>query len=1141
MRIHKMIMALVLLAFVGKAFADNLTVENVTMSAGETKEVSIALDNPNAEYVAFQFDLVLSEGLSIAKNKKGKLMASLNEDRIDDHTLNVADMGSNTYRFLSFSMTNAEFYEKEGALVYVTLEADETVSEGVKTVFIKSQAFTASNGDQSKWSDFSFDVTIAPAVVPVITAENKTRVYGDENPPLTYTADAEIAGTPELTTSATKASPVGEYEIVVGRGTVEGDFTANNGKLTITKAPLSVSGGTYTIKQGEPLPTFSAVYSGFKNGETEDVLTKKPELSTSATLGSAPGTYDVTVSGAEAGNYAISYVNGTLNIVEADPVVVTVKNYIREYGEENPAFEYTSAGAALTGTPTISCEATATSPVGTYPIVVSKGGVTNYNDSYVNGTLTITKASLTVMAKSYVIKQGEAMPNFDVEYNGFKNNETKDVLTKQPTVTCTATSSTVLGTYEIMASGAEAQNYDISYVAGTLSVIDADAVVVTAKNYTREYGEANPNFEYTSVGAALEGTPTISCEATAASPVGTYPIVVSKGSVKNYNDSYVNGTLTITKAKLQVKPINYYIKQGEPLPVFEASYEGFKNNETEDALKKKPVIGTAATSASSPGVYDIFASGAESDNYEISYTLGMLTITEADPITVTAKSYTCEYGEENPTFEYTSTGKALDGTPDISCGATAASPVGTYPIVVLKGGVKNYNDSYVNGTLTITKAPLTVTAKSYVIKQGEAMPDFEVDYDGFKNDETKDVLTQLPGVTCAAASSEVLGTYEITVSGAEAQNYDISYVYGTLTVIEADAVVVTAKSYTREYGEENPTFEHESSGAALDGTPDISCEATAASPVGTYPIVITKGGVTNYNDSYVNGTLTITKAKLTVAAQSYIIKQGDALPTFEVDYDGFKNGETESVLTKQPTVTCVATSSGVLGTYDIVVSGAEAQNYGISYVNGTLTVVDADAVVVTAKSYTREYGEANPTFEYESSGVALDGTPDISCEATVASPAGTYPIVITKGGVKNYNDSYVNGTLTITKAKLTVRAEDASREQGEENPAFEVSYSGWKLDDDVSSLTEEPDVTCVATKESPVGTYALVVGGGIAMNYEFVYVDGVLTVTIPSGIGGIQTETDDDADWYTLDGRKLNGKPARKGVYIRGGKKVAVK
>ena len=48
-------------------------------------------------------------------------------------------------------------------------------------------------------------------------------------------------------------------------------------------------------------------------------------------------------------------------------------------------------------------------------------------------------------------------------------------------------------------------------------------------------------------------------------------------------------------------------------------------------------------------------------------------------------------------------------------------------------------------------------------------------------------------------------------------------------------------------------------------------------------------------------------------------------------------------------------------------------------------------------------------------------------------------------------------------------------------------------------------------------------------------------VAIPDGIGGIQAETDDAADWYTLDGRQLKGKPTRKGVYIRGGKKVAVK
>ncbi len=131
-----------------------------------------------------------------------------------------------------------------------------------------------------------------------------------------------------------------------------------------------------------------------------------------------------------------------------------------------------------------------------------------------------------------------------------------------------------------------------------------------------------------------------------------------------------------------------------------------------------------------------------------------------------------------------------------------------------------------------------------------------------------------------------------------------------------------------------------------------------------------------------NGTLTIEKAPLTITGQNYVVKQGDALPTFEVVYEGFKNSETSDVLTKQPTITCSATSSSVIGTYEILVSGAEAENYNISYVTGALSVIDADAVVITANSYTRKYGEANPAFEYTSEGKALDGTPEITCEAT---------------------------------------------------------------------------------------------------------------------------------------------------------------
>ncbi|MDY6258040.1 MAG: MBG domain-containing protein, partial [Bacteroidaceae bacterium] len=114
--------------------------------------------------------------------------------------------------------------------------------------------------------------------------------------------------------------------------------------------------------------------------------------------------------------------------------------------------------------------------------------------------------------------------------------------------------------------------------------------------------------------------------------------------------------------------------------------------------------------------------------------------------------------------------------------------VGTYPIVVSKGGVTNYNDSYVNGTLTVTKAPLTITAQDYVVKQGEPLPAFDVSYEGFKNGETADVLTEKPAIACAATSSSVSGTYEIVVSGAEAENYEMTYVAGTLTIEKTMAI-----------------------------------------------------------------------------------------------------------------------------------------------------------------------------------------------------------------------------------------------------------------------------------------------------------------------------------------------------------------
>ena len=145
--------------------------------------------------------------------------------------------------------------------------------------------------------------------------------------------------------------------------------------------------------------------------------------------------------------------------------------------------------------------------------------------------------------------------------------------------------------------------------------------------------------------------------------------------------------------------------------------------------------------------------------------------------------------------------------------------------------------------------------------------------------------------------------------------------------------------------------------------------------------------------------------------------------------------------------------------------------------------------------------------------------------------------------MKNYNDTYVKGTLTITKAPLTVTVADATKEQGEENPAFVISYSGWKNGETEAVLTKKPVATTTATKESEVGEYVITVSGGEAANYELSYVDGKLTVTVPDGIGAVTGGTTFDV--YTTTGLLVKKdattlKGLKKGVYVVGGRKVCV-
>lgn len=86
-------------------------------------------------------------------------------------------------------------------------------------------------------------------------------------------------------------------------------------------------------------------------------------------------------------------------------------------------------------------------------------------------TFTINKKALTVTAvDTTVVYAGE--PAFDVEYNGFVGEETEDVLGGELAYECDYTTESPVGsTFTITPSGLTAQNYNINFATGTLTVV----------------------------------------------------------------------------------------------------------------------------------------------------------------------------------------------------------------------------------------------------------------------------------------------------------------------------------------------------------------------------------------------------------------------------------------------------------------------------------------------------------------------------------------------------------------------------------------------------------------------------------------------------------------------------------------------
>ncbi|MBP7142738.1 MAG: hypothetical protein KBA71_12580 [Opitutaceae bacterium] len=296
---------------------------------------------------------------------------------------------------------------------------------------------------------------------------------------------------------------------------------------------------------------------------------------------------------------------------------------------------------------------------------------------------------------------------------------------------------------------------------------------------------------------------------------------------------------------------------------------------------------------------------------------------------------------------------------------------------------------------------------------------------GMPDGITFNPATRMFGGTAAIGTSVIVVT--ATDDGTPARSSSSSF---TLSVIKA-VITVKADDKTRPYGAANPTLSATMTGfvggetletSGITGAPALATTATTASFVGTFPITTNPGTLAAANYSFVMapGTLTVSKAVLTVKADDKSRAYNTLTPTLTASITGFVNGETSAVLLGAPILSTTATATSNIGTYPITVDigSLQATNYAFtSLINGTLTI-SASQLTIVLEGLSRVYnGQPQPVSASTTpSGSPLlftyDGSP------TAPTNAGSYAVQATSAD-PNFGGT-ATGTLVIAKASQTL-------------------------------------------------------------------------------------------------------------------------
>ncbi|MGU2117617.1 MBG domain-containing protein, partial [Pseudomonas aeruginosa] len=973
-------------------------------------------------------------------------------------------------------------------------------------------------------------LTVTPAQL-IVSADAKTKVYGDADPTLTY----QVSGLKNSDTAAGVLSGnlgrvagenVGNYGILqggLGLNTANYTLSYVGNDLRITPAQLNVIADAKTKVYGDLDPALTYQVSGLKRGDTAGAVLNGGSLSRVA--GENVGVYGINQGGLGlvSSNYTLNYQGNNLTITKALlNVIADAKTKV--YGDADPSLTYQvsglkngdTAGAVLNGGGLVRVSG---ENVGNYAI--QQGGLglvsANYDLNYQGNNLTITKALLNVIADAKTKVYGDADPSLTYQVSGLKNGDTAGAVLNGGGLV--RVSGENVGNYAIQQGGLGlvSGNYDLAYQGNNLTITKA-LLNVIADAKTKVYGDADPSLTYQvsglkngdSAGSILTG----GLNRAAGENVGVYGI--NQGDLAlnsgNYDLSYQGNNLTITKALLNVIADAKTKVYGDADPSLTYQVSGLKNGDTAGAVLNGGSLSRVA--GENVGVYGINQGdlALNSGNYDLSYQGNNLTITKA-LLNVIADAKTKVYGDADPSLTYQVSGlKNGDTAGAVLNGGglvrVSGENVGNYAIQ--QGGLGlvsgNYDLAYQGNNLTITKALLNVIADAKTKVYGDADPSLTYQVSGLKNGDTAGAV--LSGGSLSRVAGENVGVYGINQGGLGlvSANYDLNYQGNNLTITKA-LLNVIADAKTKVYGDADPSLTYQVSGlkngdtagAVLNGggLVRVSGENVGTSAIQRGGLGLVSG---NYDLAYQGNNLTITKALLNVIADAKTKVYGDADPSLTYQVSGLKNGDTAGAVLNGGSLSRVAGEN--VGVYGINQGGLGlvSANYDLSYQGNNLTITKA-LLNVIADAKTKVYGDADPALTYQVSGLKNGDTAGAvlnggSLSRVAGENVGVYGI--NQGGLglvsANYDLSYQGNNLTITKALLNVIADAKTKVYGDADPSLTYQVSGLKNGDSAGSILTG-GLNRAAGEN--VGVYGIN-QGGLALNsgnYDLSYQGNNLTIT----------------------------------------------